>query len=315
MIIFINEGVVQCIRSGCSFVKTLEKLETFLVLAECCSFVETAKRLYCTQPTISNHIHQLEEQFECKLFYRTGKSVQLTKQGEIFLKYAKQITELVESASHHLKQSLEEELLSLHASSYIAGSFFPGILKKYKSKYPKQPLEIHTYEDDELKSSLQEGKTRLAFMPIYPEDESIRSHFVSSVLFEDEFPLIVPVDHPLTLRKEIHSRDLQNETLLLPESRYLQDYIISQFKQHGIQARFEPLNGFETMKQAVRSKRGIAFMPYSAVAGEIARGEVTYKLVSSFRIKRKNGFVVRKNVHLTEAEQKFFRIVQKYFCG
>lgn len=99
--------------------KTLEKLETFLVLAECGSFVETARRLYCSQPTISNHIQQLEEQFQGKLFHRSGKTVQLTKQGEIFLQYAKQITQLVEEAAVKLKQSFDEEILSLYASSYI----------------------------------------------------------------------------------------------------------------------------------------------------------------------------------------------------
>lgn len=50
-----------------------KKIETFLVLAQCRSFMETAKRLYCSQPTISNHIQQLEEQFQCKLFHRSGK--------------------------------------------------------------------------------------------------------------------------------------------------------------------------------------------------------------------------------------------------
>lgn len=46
--------------------------------------METAKRLYCSQPTISHHISYLEDMFNLQLFHRKGKSVQLTKQGGIF---------------------------------------------------------------------------------------------------------------------------------------------------------------------------------------------------------------------------------------
>jgi hypothetical protein len=63
----------------------LEKFVTFIVLVDCGSFTETAKKLYCSQPTISNHIQQLEELFDTTLFRRSGKNVYLTRQGEILL--------------------------------------------------------------------------------------------------------------------------------------------------------------------------------------------------------------------------------------
>jgi len=293
--------------------KTLEKIETFLVLAECSSFIETAKRLYCSQPTISNHIQQLEEQFHCKLFYRNGKSIQLTKQGELFLQYAKQITHLFEEAEVKLQQSVNEEILSLYASSYIAGYFFPDILGRYRSAYPKQAMEIHTYCYEDLKSSLQDGKTSFALMPIYPEDEYIQKNFQSTILFEDEFPLILPPNHPLTGRKAVYTRDLNNETLLLPRSRYLQEYVVNEFEHNEVKARFLQMSNFEVIKQAIKSQLGIAFLPYSAAAREIERGELACQQVSSFRIKRKNGLVVRKNTHLTDAELQFFQVVERYF--
>lgn len=45
----------------------LEKMKSFVVLSESASFTEAAKRLFCSQPTISNHIHQLEQYFNTKL--------------------------------------------------------------------------------------------------------------------------------------------------------------------------------------------------------------------------------------------------------
>ncbi|MEE1131872.1 MAG: LysR family transcriptional regulator, partial [Caryophanon sp.] len=36
-----------------------DRYKTFMILAECKSFTETAKRLFCSQPTVSQHIQQL----------------------------------------------------------------------------------------------------------------------------------------------------------------------------------------------------------------------------------------------------------------
>lgn len=118
--------------------KILDKIETFIVLSDCKSFTDTAKRLYCSQPTISNHIQQLEELFNATLFHRSGKTVQLTKQGEVLLEYAKQITRLIEDASLQMKNiSRQDSNLSIYVSNYIAGYFFSDILQHFHHVYPK----------------------------------------------------------------------------------------------------------------------------------------------------------------------------------
>ncbi|OAS19903.1 LysR family transcriptional regulator [Paenibacillus oryzisoli] len=88
---------------GVICLKWLDKIEAFITLAECLSFTETAKRLYCSQPTITTQIQQLEEQFQATLFLRLGKKIELTKQGEVLLEYAKKMTCLVEEATVKIK--------------------------------------------------------------------------------------------------------------------------------------------------------------------------------------------------------------------
>ncbi|MEI7026059.1 LysR family transcriptional regulator [Paenibacillus sp. y28] len=295
--------------------KTLEKIETFLVLAECSSFMETAKRLYCSQPTITNHIHQLEDQFKTKLFHRSGKTVQLTKQGEIFLGYAKQITNLVEEASIKMKAADRQDVLALYVSNYIAGYFFSDILENFQHEIPKQHMEIHTFCYEDLKRSLQEGRTNIALMPFYPEDDYIQTHFDQAVLFEDHFPFVVPADHPLAGRKAIYCRDLNNETILLPRSSYLQQYIVHELQRHRIRVRFLQMSNFEMMKQAVKSHLGLAFLPEQAAAGDVEKGELAVRTVSGVSIRRQNGFVIRKNTKLQSAEQTFCRVVEQYFAS
>ncbi|TBL77290.1 LysR family transcriptional regulator [Paenibacillus thalictri] len=295
--------------------KTLDKLETFLVLADCSSFIETAKRLYCSQPTITNHIHQLEEQFQTKLFHRSGKTVKLTKQGETFLSYAKQIVHLLEEASVKMKEEDRQDVLALYVSNYIAEVFFPEILDHFQHEIPKQHMEIHTYCYQDLKDSLLDGRTNMALMPIYPEDKYIQTQFESAVLFEDEFQFIVPIDHPLAGRKTIYSRDLRNETILLPRSDYLQQFIMTELGRHQSKVRYLQMSNFDMIKQAVKSHLGLAFLPHLAVAGENVRGELAVRSVSGIHMRRQNGFVFRKNVRLSPVEQSFFNVVERYFAA
>jgi DNA-binding transcriptional LysR family regulator len=294
--------------------KTLEKIETFIALADCSSFTETAKRLYCSQPTISNHIQHLEELFKTTLFHRNGKNVQLTKQGEILLEYAKQITLLVEEAAIKIKHASQQDtILSVYVSNYIAGYFFSDILNHFHAEFPKQLLEIYTHCYDDLVRSLREGRTNVAFMPIYEEDEYIRSQYDITVLFEDDFPLILPVDHAWSNRKVIYCRDLHNETILLPQSPYLQQYITGQMEKQHVKARFLQMSNFEMIKQAVKSQLGIAFLPYTTVVNDIKNGEIDARSVASLNLKRTNGFAVRKNTKLTKAEIAFCQDVERYF--
>jgi DNA-binding transcriptional LysR family regulator len=294
--------------------KTLEKIETFIVLADCSSFTETAKRLYCSQPTISNHIQQLEELFKTTLFHRSGKQVQLTKQGEILLEYVKQITMLVEEAAIKIKNvSQQDSILSVYVSNYIAGYFFSDILNHFHTAFPKQLLEIYTHCYDDLVRSLREGRTNVAFMPIYPEDEYIHSQYEISILFEDDFPLILPAGHPWTSRKVIYCRDLQNQTILLPQSPYLQQYIADQLNRHQVKARFLQMSNFEMIKRAVKSQLGIAFLPYTTVAEDMKSGGLEVRSVSALSLKRQNGLVIRKHTQLTQAETAFCKDVERYF--
>src|SRR5690606_31178818 len=141
----------------------------------CRSYSETAKRLYCSQPTISYHIQQLEEHFHTQLFHRSGKSVQLTNHGELLLQYAKQISSLWEEATLSVKNNTQQEhTLPLFVSEYIAEHFFTKLSTSVYTSFPKQDLESNSYCYDDLKDHLQTGKITFALTPIYPKDDYIR---------------------------------------------------------------------------------------------------------------------------------------------
>ena len=98
--------------------------KTFIVLSECRSYTETAKRLYCSQPTVTQHIKQLERSLECTLIQRNKRKIELTNKGEIVLKHSQMICHYEEKMMDAIHQSEREEKVSLYLSTYIANHYF-----------------------------------------------------------------------------------------------------------------------------------------------------------------------------------------------
>ena len=70
------------------------KLLTLLCVLKEGSYTAAAEALALSQPAVSYHIHQLEQEFHIKIFYRNPKKLTLTPEGKVLVKYAKRLNEL-----------------------------------------------------------------------------------------------------------------------------------------------------------------------------------------------------------------------------
>ena len=70
---------------------TLQQLKYADAVATCGSISEAARRVFATQPTLTESIHALEEELRTALFTRTARGVTVTREGEEFLASARQI--------------------------------------------------------------------------------------------------------------------------------------------------------------------------------------------------------------------------------
>lgn len=70
------------------------QLICFLTVAETLNFARAAERLHVTQPAVTQQIHTLEAELSTQLFRRTTRTVELTREGLIFLGDAKAMVEI-----------------------------------------------------------------------------------------------------------------------------------------------------------------------------------------------------------------------------
>ena len=72
---------------------TLLQLKYVITIADCGSMNEAAKRLYISQPSLSETVMSLEEEVGIEIFIRTNRGIKTTVEGEEFLSYARQVVE------------------------------------------------------------------------------------------------------------------------------------------------------------------------------------------------------------------------------
>ena len=72
---------------------TLQQLRYVTAVAEKGTITEAADGLYISQPRLTNAIHELEKEMNIRIFNRTNKGISLSKEGEDFLGYARQVLE------------------------------------------------------------------------------------------------------------------------------------------------------------------------------------------------------------------------------
>lgn len=69
----------------------IQSMREFIALSEVRNFNLASERLFLSQPTLSRHIKELEEELGVPLFKRSTRRVELTPYGQYFLPYARRV--------------------------------------------------------------------------------------------------------------------------------------------------------------------------------------------------------------------------------
>ena len=117
---------------------TIRQFEVFLAIAREKNFSRAAKKIHLSQPTLSEHIAELERELGKQLFHRRGREVALTEAGRVFEPYAARSISAVEGARQAMAEldSLGHGSLLIGASTTPGLYVVPGIIARFRAQYP-----------------------------------------------------------------------------------------------------------------------------------------------------------------------------------
>jgi DNA-binding transcriptional LysR family regulator len=139
-------------------------LHTFAEIVEHGSFTHAAMRVHRTQSAVSMQIRRLEEQLGCRLFERTGRSVKLTGQGEIFYDHARRILQAYREALTVVNGRSLEGDITLGLPDDFATSFLPRVLSRFNETYPWIRLNLVCEPSRRLISQIADGLIDIALV-------------------------------------------------------------------------------------------------------------------------------------------------------
>jgi DNA-binding transcriptional LysR family regulator len=124
--------------------RDLDQLRIFHAVAQSRSFTRAAEAVHLTQPGISKHIRQMEEELRVSLFDRLGKKVALTQAGEILFQASQEIMASIAAAELKIEElkGMRGGKLILGASFAIGNYMLPGVLAEFRKRYPLVELTV-----------------------------------------------------------------------------------------------------------------------------------------------------------------------------
>lgn len=128
---------------------TLQQLKYAITVAETGTITEAASKLYISQPSLTNAIHELEKEMNIIIFNRTNKGISISKEGEDFLGYARQVLEqaaILEDKYKGDNCGKKKFCVSTQHYSFAVNAFVDLIKKFGQDEYDFSLRETQTYE-------------------------------------------------------------------------------------------------------------------------------------------------------------------------
>ncbi|MEE1230497.1 MAG: LysR family transcriptional regulator, partial [Phascolarctobacterium sp.] len=165
-----------------------KQLQSFVSVVQRKSFTKAAEELYLSQPTISTHIYQLEEELHTKLILRTTKSITITPKGMELYNYATNILEL----KQRMLQACSVEskrIIHLGASTIPSAYILPQLLPEFGKLHADIYFVMHQSDSQGIIDGLKDGLFNIGFIGMPCQDEEI----ACQPFCEDRLVLITPV--------------------------------------------------------------------------------------------------------------------------
>lgn len=190
-------------------------LRYFIAIASEGNVSRAAEALHITQPTLSRQLAQLEEDLGVKLFYRDKQRLNLTNEGSLLQRRAKEILALVYKAETELGQG--DEFITGHiditCGEIGAVWLLSKLISSFKEKYPQITYSIYTCNADTSKERLDSGMADLALL-LEPVDME-RYDFVRLPVKEN-WGVLMRADDELAKKKSIVPSDLLGKNIIAP---------------------------------------------------------------------------------------------------
>ena len=258
---------------------TLTELKYLVALAQEQHFGNAAEKCFVSQPTLSVAIKKLEDELGVAIFERSKSSVTVTPLGERIVAQAQRVLEEARTI-HELASFGKNQFsspLKLGAIFTIGPYLFPHLVPQIHQKAPTMPLYLLENYTANLRRQLRDGDLDAIIVALPFTEPDV----VTRPLYDENFVVVLPLNHPWCKQRVIEPEQLADENLLmLGEGHCFRDQVLSfcpeiARKYNSRLGNMLEGSSLETLKHMVSTGLGITVLP------ELAVSNLDYNLVTT----------------------------------
>ena len=291
------------------------RLNVFYTVARRLNFTKAAAELYITQPAVTKHIKELENQFNVSLFDRSGnKKITLTPAGETLLEYTTQLLNTYRELEYDMNMLVNKHSGVLHigASNTVAQYIIPPVLAQFHKKFKDIQVVLITSNTGDIEKELLTKTIEIGVIEGLIHNPQLKYE----AFLQDELVLVSAINNPLIKKDTIKPEELKNYPMLMrePGSGTL-DVITHALKKHDIKLsdlKIEMrLGGSESIKSYLLYSNCLAFLSIHAILKELKNNECKVIDIKGLTIERQFHFILPQGQPSSLAEL-FIRFARNY---
>ena len=192
------------------------KLYYFYKILQAQNLTDAARLLHVSQPALSKAIHDLEQDFEIKLFEKKGVTLQLTPAGKVLKEECQSLFQNEKQMIRRVKEVARKETGRINFGYMVFREIFYIIpfLREMERSNPEITINSSQYyERRDITSELLEGKLDV-IVKMYGEEELI-PELEYHMLQESHLGIVMRKDHPLARKSSLNLGELKDEHFVM----------------------------------------------------------------------------------------------------
>lgn len=241
----------------------LTPLRYFIAIAAAGHMTRAARTLGVTQPALSAALRKLEAEVGAALLHRTGRGVELTEAGRVFLAAAEDTVRRAEGAVRAVREvvGLERGSIRVGGGATATTYLLPRVVSAVRGAHPGLRFYVREAGSRAVAAAVLGGELDLGIVTL-PLEQSMARDLVVVPLVEDELRLIVPARHALAGKKQFKWQDLAGESVVAFEAgTAVREMIDRASAAAGVSLNVVmELRSIESIKQMVAAGIGVGFV-------------------------------------------------------
>jgi DNA-binding transcriptional LysR family regulator len=184
-------------------------LECFRVAGRLQHVTRAAEQLGTSQPALSRSLARLQSDLGVQLFRRAGRSIRLTRPGELFLTRVERALAEIDNGRRELAdfKAAAGGTVTLGFLRTLGAQYIPELVRRFSRVHPAVRFAFVQNNSTTIEAQLERGELDLIFVAVPPG----HANFGWTHIVDQQFALIVPRNHRLARSRQAPLRAVAHE--------------------------------------------------------------------------------------------------------